>query len=204
MLKEIGKSWWRVCVGQLELVFRSVIAHGCRVLKVEKGNSEFWNPQQTFNHYRQSLSCKTKYKMSPSSVRSEGGEEAAGYCLNSVSYRVDKAVKYNVLNSDKSLQIATQKSYRKSSWQWNYLETKFTARCVVHSMCLRSVTWMLTVTKCLGDTEKSWKANVHLREVRGFVLTATWRWYRGTYACIPSSASLFVSRWKKWKLSPSF
>ena len=45
-------------------------------------------------------SCKTKYKMSPSSVRSEGGEAAAGYCLNSVSYRVDEAVKYNVLNSD--------------------------------------------------------------------------------------------------------
>ena len=44
--------------------------------------------------------CKTKYKMSPSSVRSEGGEVAAGYCLNSVSYRVDEAVKYNVLNSD--------------------------------------------------------------------------------------------------------
>ena len=43
--------------------------------------------------------CKTKYKMSPSSVRSEGGEAAAGYCLNSVSYRVDEAVKYNVLNS---------------------------------------------------------------------------------------------------------
>ena len=43
---------------------------------------------------------KTKYKMSPSSVRSEGGEAAAGYCLNSVSYRVDEAVKYNVLNSD--------------------------------------------------------------------------------------------------------
>ena len=34
--------------------------------------------------------CKTKYKMSPSSVRSEGGEAAAGYCLNSVSYRVDE------------------------------------------------------------------------------------------------------------------
>ena len=45
-------------------------------------------------------SCKTKYKISPSSVRSEGGEAAAGYCLNSVSYRVDEAVKYNVLNSD--------------------------------------------------------------------------------------------------------
>ena len=45
-------------------------------------------------------SSKTKYKMSPSSVRSEGGEAAAGYCLNSVSYRVDEAVKYNVLNSD--------------------------------------------------------------------------------------------------------
>ena len=44
--------------------------------------------------------CKTKYKMSPSSVHSEGGEAAAGYCLNSVSYRVDEAVKYNVLNSD--------------------------------------------------------------------------------------------------------
>ena len=44
--------------------------------------------------------CKPKYKMSPSSVRSEGGEAAAGYCLNSVSYRVDEAVKYNVLNSD--------------------------------------------------------------------------------------------------------
>ena len=44
--------------------------------------------------------CKTKYKMSPSSVRSEGGEAAAGYCLNSVSYRVDEAVKYNVLNFD--------------------------------------------------------------------------------------------------------
>ena len=44
--------------------------------------------------------CKTKYKMSPSSVRSEGEEAAAGYCLNSVSYRVDEAVKYNVLNSD--------------------------------------------------------------------------------------------------------
>ena len=44
--------------------------------------------------------CKTKYKISPSSVRSEGGEAAAGYCLNSVSYRVDEAVKYNVLNSD--------------------------------------------------------------------------------------------------------
>ena len=44
--------------------------------------------------------CKTKYKMSPSSVCSEGGEAAAGYCLNSVSYRVDEAVKYNVLNSD--------------------------------------------------------------------------------------------------------
>ena len=44
--------------------------------------------------------CKTKYKMSPSSVRSEGGEAAAGYCPNSVSYRVDEAVKYNVLNSD--------------------------------------------------------------------------------------------------------
>ena len=44
--------------------------------------------------------CRTKYKMSPSSVRSEGGEAAAGYCLNSVSYRVDEAVKYNVLNSD--------------------------------------------------------------------------------------------------------
>ena len=44
--------------------------------------------------------CKTKYKMSPSSVRSEGGEAAAGYCLNSVSYPVDEAVKYNVLNSD--------------------------------------------------------------------------------------------------------
>ena len=38
--------------------------------------------------------------MPPSSVRSEGGEAAAGYCLNSVSYRVDEAVKYNVLNSD--------------------------------------------------------------------------------------------------------
>ena len=46
------------------------------------------------------LPCKTKYKMSPSSVRSEGGEAAAGYCLNSVSYLVDEAVKYNVLNSD--------------------------------------------------------------------------------------------------------
>ena len=44
--------------------------------------------------------CKTKYKMSPSSIRSEGTEEAAGYCLNSVSYRVDEAVTYNVLNSD--------------------------------------------------------------------------------------------------------
>ena len=44
--------------------------------------------------------CKTKYKMSPSSVCSEGGEAAAGYCLNSVSYRVDEAVKYNILNSD--------------------------------------------------------------------------------------------------------
>ena len=44
--------------------------------------------------------CKTKYKMSPSSARSKGGEAAAGYCLNSVSYRVDEAVKYNVLNSD--------------------------------------------------------------------------------------------------------
>ena len=33
-------------------------------------------------------------------VFSEGGEAAAGYCLNSVSYRVDEAVKYNVLNSD--------------------------------------------------------------------------------------------------------
>ena len=44
--------------------------------------------------------CNTKYKSSPSSVRSEGGEEAAGYCLNSVSYRVDEAVKNNVLNSD--------------------------------------------------------------------------------------------------------
>ena len=44
--------------------------------------------------------CKTKYKMSPSSVRSEGGEAAAGYCLNSVSYRVDEAVKYDVLSSD--------------------------------------------------------------------------------------------------------
>ena len=44
--------------------------------------------------------CKTKYKMSSSSVRSEGGEAAVGYCLNSVSYRVDEAVKYNVLNSD--------------------------------------------------------------------------------------------------------
>ena len=44
--------------------------------------------------------CETKYKMSPSSVRSEGGEAAAGYCLNSVSYRVDEGVKYNVLNSD--------------------------------------------------------------------------------------------------------
>ena len=44
--------------------------------------------------------CKTKYKMSPSSVRSDGEEAAAGYCLNSVSYRVDEAVKYNVLNSD--------------------------------------------------------------------------------------------------------
>ena len=43
---------------------------------------------------------KNKYKMSPSSVRSEGGEAAAGYCLNSVSYRVDEAVNYNVLNSD--------------------------------------------------------------------------------------------------------
>ena len=38
--------------------------------------------------------------MSPSSVRSEGGEAAAGYCLDSVSYRVDEAVKYNVLNSE--------------------------------------------------------------------------------------------------------
>ena len=53
--------------------------------------------------------------MSPSSVRNEGGEAAAGYCLNSVSYRVDEAVKYNVFNSDYSLQIATQKSYRNSS-----------------------------------------------------------------------------------------
>ena len=44
--------------------------------------------------------CKTKYTMSPSGVRSEGGEAAAGYCLNSVSYRVDDAVKYSVLNSD--------------------------------------------------------------------------------------------------------
>ena len=44
--------------------------------------------------------CETKYKMSPSSVRSEGGEAAAGYCPNLVSYRVDEAVKYNVLNSD--------------------------------------------------------------------------------------------------------
>ena len=32
---------------------------------------------------------------------------------------------------------------------------------------------MLIVTKCFGDTEESWKANVHLREVRGFVLTDT-------------------------------
>ena len=48
----------------------------------------------------QSSGCKTKYKMSPSSARSEGGEAAAGYCLNSVSYRVDEAVKYNALNSD--------------------------------------------------------------------------------------------------------
>ena len=44
--------------------------------------------------------CKTKYKMSPSSVRSEGGEAAAGYCLSSMSYRVDEAVKYNVFNFD--------------------------------------------------------------------------------------------------------
>ena len=49
---------------------------------------------------RHSGMCKTKYKMSPSSLRSEGGEAAAGYFLNSVSYRVDEAVKYNVLNSD--------------------------------------------------------------------------------------------------------
>ena len=55
-----------------------------------------------FNHndWLAKYICKTKYKMSPSSVRSEGGEAAAGYCLNSVSYRVDEAVKYNVLNSD--------------------------------------------------------------------------------------------------------
>ena len=44
--------------------------------------------------------CETKYKMSLSSVRSEGRVAAAGYCLNSVSHRVDVAVKYNVLNSD--------------------------------------------------------------------------------------------------------
>ena len=100
MLKEVGKSRRRVCVGELELVFRSIITHDCKVLKVEEGNSEFWNPRQSFNHYKQSLPCRTKYKMSPSSVRSEGGEAAAGYCLNSVSYRVDEAVKYNVLNSD--------------------------------------------------------------------------------------------------------
>ena len=73
MLKEVSKSRRRVCVGQLKLVFRSIITHDCRVLKVEEGNSESWNPRQSFNHYKQSLPCKTKYKMSPSSVRSEGG-----------------------------------------------------------------------------------------------------------------------------------
>ena len=54
----------------------------------------------TFFQKMLNWTCETKYKMSPSSVRSEGGEEAAGYLLNSVSYRVDEAVKYNVLNSD--------------------------------------------------------------------------------------------------------
>ena len=51
-------------------------------------------------NFNMESTCKTKYKMSPSSVRSEGGEAAAGYYLNSVSYRVDETVKYNVLNSD--------------------------------------------------------------------------------------------------------
>ena len=60
-----------------------------------------WHDRHVLQHRREPLhTCKTKYKMSPSSVRSEGGEAAAGYCLNSVSYRVDEAVKYNVLNSD--------------------------------------------------------------------------------------------------------
>ena len=60
-------------------------------------NTQPITPEQ---HAALIVTCKTKYKMSPSSVRSEGGEAAAGYCLNSVSYRVDEAVKYNVLNSD--------------------------------------------------------------------------------------------------------
>ena len=45
-------------------------------------------------------SCKTIEQLSPSSVRSEGGEAAAGYCLKSGSYQVDDTVKYNVLSSD--------------------------------------------------------------------------------------------------------
>ena len=60
MLKEVGKSRRRVCVGQLELVFRSIITHDCRVLKVEEGNSEFWNLLITVNnryHVRLNTRC---------------------------------------------------------------------------------------------------------------------------------------------------
>ena len=45
--------------------------------KLRKGNSEFWNRRQSFNNYKQSLPCKTIEQLSPSSVRNEGGEEAA-------------------------------------------------------------------------------------------------------------------------------
>ena len=74
-------------------------AHDCRFLKIEEGNSELWNPGQSFNHYKQSLSCQTNEQLSPSSARSEGGEEAADLLLKSGSYRVDDTVKYNVLSS---------------------------------------------------------------------------------------------------------
>ena len=49
---------------------------------------------------QQSLPYKTNGLSSPSSVRNEGGAVAAGCLLKSVSYRVDEAVKYEVLSSD--------------------------------------------------------------------------------------------------------
>ena len=82
----------------VEVVSEDVFTHNDQVVKKLAMMPE----KTTIKEAKQSIQCcKTKYKMmSPSSVRSEGGEAAAGYCLNSVSYRVDKAVKYNVLNSD--------------------------------------------------------------------------------------------------------